>query len=337
MMKLGDFDYRFPADLIAQYPLEQRDEARLLVVDRKTGRLHHDRFLSLKKYLPKESTLVVNDSKVIPARLWGRREKTGGKVEVFLLNRLSDGCSYEALIRPLKRLNTGEKIYFNGQKIYCELRDPQKKIVKFNKKNILNDLEKIGHIPLPPYIKRMDEPSDREFYQTIYARRPGSVASPTAGLHFTKPLLAGLRKDGHAIERLTLHVNYATFKPVTEEDMTRHQMHNESYEVSGALWQRLNKNKLSGRKIVAVGTTACRTLETVAQSSNLKGKTNLFITPGFSFQMTDCLITNFHVPKSTLFMLVCAFASRDLMRHAYRQAIRLKYRFFSYGDGMLIL
>ena len=335
-MRLQDFDYNLPKELIAQYPLSRRDGARLMVIDRTDGSVIHDIFRNLKKYLPPQSLLTLNESKVIPARLFGTREKTGGKVEIFLLQK-SPGGSYKALIRPLKKLNTGEKIIFNGSGFYAQLENPQEKLIRFNRSDISIYLRKFGHMPLPPYIKRSDEPLDRRQYQTVYAKRAGSVASPTAGLHFTKSLLEALKQEGHTFEKITLHVNYATFKPVVEEDITKHVMHEEGYFISKAAWKRIEEVRKTGRKIVAVGTTSCRTLETAAASGRLEGRTNLFIYPGYHFKMTDCLLTNFHTPKSTLLMLVSAFATRELIRKAYEEAIREKYRFFSYGDCMLIL
>ncbi|HOW34896.1 MAG TPA: tRNA preQ1(34) S-adenosylmethionine ribosyltransferase-isomerase QueA [Candidatus Omnitrophota bacterium] len=335
-MKLQDFNYHLPQELIAQYPLKKRDEARLMVVDRKSGRITHDLFLRVGDYLPVKSTLVLNDSKVIAARLLGNRE-TGGQVEIFLLNRLSDDYSFEALIRPLGRLRIDEKIIFNGGKIYAQLKDAKNKIVRFNRRDILRQLDKIGHVPLPPYIKRPDEPLDQDFYQTVYARHQGSVASPTAGLHFTKELLKLLKRKGHGIEKLTLHINYATFKSVEEEDVTQHKMHTESYSVSSRLVDHIEKAKSSGRKIVAVGTTSCRALEAASVTGKLKGDTDIFIYPGYHFHVTDALITNFHLPFSTLLILVSAFAGRDLIIKAYDEAIKQKYRFYSYGDAMLII
>ncbi len=335
-MKLSDFHYELPEHLIAQHPLKEREEARLLVVDRTQKKIHHDVFSNLKKYLPLQSTIVINDSKVIPARLLGRR-KTGGAVEIFLLKKTEKPNVYETLIRPLRRIKLGEKIFFNGGEIYAKFLNVEKRLVVFNKRDIGKYLNQIGHMPLPPYIKREDLLLDREYYQTVYAKKDGSVAAPTAGLHFTHKLLNELKNDGHAFAKVTLHVNHATFKPVEEQDITRHPMHFEDYEISAASWKRIQKNKGAGKKVVAVGTTSCRVLETVAQTENFKGSTNLFIYPGFQFQMTDTLITNFHLPHSTLLMLVYAFGGKELMQAAYRQAIRKKYRFYSYGDAMIII
>jgi len=336
-MKLIDFQYHLPEELIAQYPLEKREDARLMVVDRKTEKITHDMFSNLIRYLPPASVIVLNDSKVVPARLLGKREKTGGAVEVFLLNKLSDGYSYRALLRPLKRIKIDEKIIFDGGRLHARLKDVPNRVVRFNKRNIIGYLKKIGHMPLPPYIKRPDEPLDREYYQTVFARHEGSVASPTAGLHFTNPLLSELKVKGHKVKKVTLHINYATFNPVKVEDITQHPMHTEVYAVSPRVWQALRTAKERGRKIVTVGTTSCRTLEAVAQSGKLKGETDIFIYPGFHFQMTDVLLTNFHFPRSTLLMLVCAFGTRDLVMKAYAEAVREKYRFYSYGDCMLIV
>jgi len=335
-MKLKDFDYSLPQELIAQYPLEKRDQARLMIVERTTGKISHDIFSNLKCYLPASGTLVLNDSKVIPARLFGRRQ-TGGKVEVFLLNKLPDGYCYETMIRPLGKLHLNEKIFFNGGSIYAELKDFKKKIVRFNTKNIASRLKEFGHMPLPPYIKRADEPMDQDYYQTVYAKKAGSVAAPTAGLHFTKSLLNKLKKENHNIQKVTLHVNYATFKPVEVENIIDHKMHNENYSLSKSVFESLKRDRVQGKKIITVGTTSCRVLETAAQNGKLTGETNIFIYPGYSFKMTDGLITNFHLPRSTLFMLACAFASRDLMMKSYEEAMSRKYRFYSYGDCMLII
>ena len=336
MMTLEDFDYHLPEALIAQYPLRRREQARLMVVDRKKKTIVHSRFSNIQAYLPERSCLVLNDSKVIHARLLGKRV-SGGEVEIFLLKKLADGCSYETLLRPLRRLKAHEQIVLDGGKLVATIADREKKIVRFNKKNIGRQLEKIGHIPLPPYIKRPDRAEDRKYYQTVYAKNAGSVASPTAGLHFTPGILKRLRKSGHRIEKVTLHINYATFKPVEENDITRHRMHAEDYAVAPRVFQAIKKAKANGQKIVAVGTTSCRVLESIAASGQLKGSTDIFIYPGVPFRMVDGLLTNFHLPLSTLLMLVYAFGTKELMARAYAEAIKEKYRFFSYGDAMLIL
>ncbi len=343
-MKLNEFFYELPQELIAQYPLPERDKARLLVVDRKNNKISHDVFGNLSRYLPMRSLLVLNDSKVVAARLLGEKEKTKGEVEILLLKQLDDGYSFETLMRPLKRLKLGEKIFFNGGGIAAQIIDKDKRVVRFNKKNIFTYLKKIGHLPLPPYIRRLDSEVDKIYYQTVFARSHGSVASPTAGLHFTKELLANLQNDGHAIQYVTLHINYATFKPVEEEDIENHTMHTEEYRISRRVLNEIIKAKEARRSVVAVGTTSCRVLETVASSIKnrgnsvpLKGTTSIFIFPGYQFQLTDILLTNFHQPHSTLLMLVYAFGSKDLIRKAYDEAIQERYRFFSYGDAMVII
>ena len=336
-MNLNDFTYDLPEDLIAQYPLMQRDQARLLIVDRSQKILTHDVFSNIGQYLPSKSCIVLNDSKVMPARLLGKKEKSGGGVEIFLLKKLSDGYSYEALLRPLKKIKTNDRIILNGSGIVAKIVDKDHRIVRFNTRNLTTFLNKIGHMPLPPYIKRKDEALDRKFYQTVYAREWGSVASPTAGLHFTKPLLDQLVKKGHTIKKLTLHINYGTFQPVEEQDITRHKMFSEDYAVAKRTFDNIKKDKENGLKVVAIGSTSCRVLEAVSRNGIFKGSTNIFIYPGFQFRLVDCLVTNFHLPFSTLLMLVYAFGTMELMKQAYSEAVKNRYRFYSYGDCMLIL
>ncbi len=333
---LDAYGYDLPPELIAQHPTLARDAARLMIIDRSSGSIRHDVFANISSYLPKKVMFVLNNSKVIPARLFGRKVRTGGAVEVFLLKLLDDGYSFEALLRPLKKINEGESIEF-APGVTAVLADKEKRIVRFNKKNILTHLKEIGHIPLPPYIKRSDEPSDQEDYQTVYAKQLGSVASPTAGLHFTKGLIEGLSSQGHAFKELTLHINYGTFKPVETPDIRQHPMHTEGYELSPAAHEAILKAKADAIPVTAVGTTSCRVLESIAQGNALSGETNIFMYPGFNFKTTDILITNFHLPHSTLLMLVCAFGGYDLIMKAYREAIKDKYRFYSYGDAMLIV
>jgi S-adenosylmethionine:tRNA ribosyltransferase-isomerase len=335
-MKLSDFYYDLPEALIAQYPLKKRDEAKLLVIDRKKGTITHDVFKRIDQYLPTQSCFVLNDSKVIPARLLGIKEKTGAKVEVFVLNKVDDDC-YQTLLRPLKRLNNGDKVIFADGKFSCEIVDWKQRLVRFDTKNLMATLRKIGHMPLPPYIKRPDEAMDKTFYQTVFAKTPGSVASPTAGLHFTLGLIKRLQRKGHTIKKVTLHIGTGTFKPVEEENITKHQMHEEDYKVTPLLYKSIQTLKKQGRKIVAVGTTSCRVLETLAKNKALEGSTNLFVYPGFKFEWTDILITNFHLPHSTLLMLVHAFGGPALLKRAYQEAIEKKYRFYSYGDAMMII
>ncbi len=334
-MKLQKFHYRLPADLIAQYPLKKRDQARLMVIDRRNREIRHDRFSHLADYLPKNSLLIVNNSKVTPARLLGCKERSGGKVEIFLLKKLEDGYSYKVLMRPVRKLKYHDIIRFDQSGLRAEIFD--KNTVRFNKKYIRKDLDAIGHMPLPPYIKRNDRPSDRLDYQTVYAKRSGSIASPTAGLHFTPSLCDSLIRQGHRIEEVTLHINYATFKPVETYQIEDHQMHREFYRMNKSVYQRLMNNKKKKKPIVAVGTTSCRVLESTVQSGQLSSETDLFIYPGYHFQAVDHLITNFHQPYSTLLMLVTAFGGYSLIMRAYREAVKERYRFFSYGDAMLIL
>ena len=336
-MNLDDFYYPLPEKLIAQEPLRRRDQARLMVVDRRGKRIRHDIFANMGRYLPARSCIVLNDSKVIPARLLGRRERSGGQVEIFLLNKLADGYSYETLMRPLRRLKTHERIVFNGGRLVAQIEDIGRRIIRFNKRNLSDDLDTIGHMPLPPYIKRMDGAADRRYYQTVYARREGSVAAPTAGLHFTSRLIKRIQKAGHKIAKVTLHINYATFKPVSEKDITKHHMHHEEYSVAKKSYAFVRSARNDRRKIVAVGTTSCRVLESIAGGRPLKGNTDIYIYPGYHFQMTDILVTNFHLPHSTLLMLVYAFGGMDLMARAYQEAVREKYRFYSYGDAMMIV
>jgi len=335
-MDLKEFNFKLPEALIAQNPIHRRENARLLVVDREKGSVGHDVFSNLGKHLPKESTIVLNESKVIPARLLGNRENTGGQVEIFLLRRVGQDNCYETLLRPLRRLKNGDKIVFKNNKLFAEIADRDKRIVRFSKKNVSSDLEKIGHMPLPPYIKRKDKAEDKKYYQTVFAKNPGSVASPTAGLHFTNALLKKLERSGHSFEKVTLHVNYATFKPVEEKNVADHKMHFEDYFLSKKTLSSLRKAKDSGNKVVAVGTTSCRVLETVAKNGKLDGSTDIFMYPGYKFKMVDALITNFHLPFSTLLMLVYAFGGKKLMKKAYSEAVKKKYRFYSYGDAMLI-
>jgi S-adenosylmethionine:tRNA ribosyltransferase-isomerase len=334
-MKLSDFDYTLPEELIAQTPLKERDQARLLVIDRKQQTIGHDIFSNLEKYLPPQSMLVVNNSKVIPARLLGKKKRSGGNVEIFLLDKL-DSHSYRVMMRPCRKIKDGDEIVFDHSDVVATIVNKEERIVRFNKAHVTQHLKDIGHIPLPPYIKRQDNEDDRQYYQTVYARHAGSVAAPTAGLHFTKKLINQIKSAGHEFEQVMLHVNYATFKPVEEENILDHQMHTEEYSVSDKTFDAIKQAKKKMRKIVAVGTTSCRTLEAVARRQRLQDSTDLFLYPGCSFKMVDALITNFHLPKSTLLMLVYAFGGTDLMKKAYKEAIKQKYRFYSYGDGMII-
>ena len=330
------YGYDLPLDLIAQYPLAQRAKARLMVISRRDGTIRHSIFNRLGQYLPPKTTCIVNNSKVIPARLWGHKAKTGGMVEVFLLKPLDDGHCFEALINPLKRVREGELLEFPSG-ITAIVVDKEKRLVRFNKKNILALLKDMGHIPLPPYIKRKDEPSDRVDYQTVYAKHGGSVASPTAGLHFTKRLMASLKARGHVFKELTLHINYGTFKPVVCADIREHPMHSEAYSIRASAYKAVIDAKGRGIPVAAIGTTSCRVLEAVVGTGQLEGETDMFMYPGYPFRLVDILVTNFHLPYSTLLMLVCAFGGYDLVMRAYREAIKEQYRFYSYGDAMVII
>ncbi len=336
-MRLRDFDYDLPPERIAQHPLKQRDQARLLVIRRRPPKIDDEIFAQLEGVLPPQSLLVLNNSKVIPARLFGRKKKTGARIEVFVLERYGHDGTYEVLLRPQKRLKNGDLIQFNGQRVQAEVVDIERRLIRFDCPDLNAVLTKIGHMPLPPYIRRKDQPSDRQMYQTVYARYPGSVAAPTAGLHFTPELLAGLKQRGHRTATVTLHVNYGTFKPVEEEDIRRHPIHRERYSIPAATIRCLEAAQRQGRPIIAVGTTSCRVLETWAATRRERGTTDLFIYPGYRFRLVDGLITNFHLPRSTLLMLVHAFGTPALMRRAYARAIGAGYRFYSYGDAMLIL
>jgi S-adenosylmethionine:tRNA ribosyltransferase-isomerase len=337
-MDLSVFDYHLPGELVAQYPLRKRDAARLLILDRKTGRLRHDVFLNIGRYLPPKSLVIANDSRVIPARLLGSKARNGAGVEVFLLKPL-DHRTFEVLLRPLRRILPDEVFEFPGG-VRARLIDREKRIVRFEKDNVLRILKDIGHMPLPPYIRRPDGASDHQDYQTVYARRPGSVAAPTAGLHFTIPLIASLKREGHLFSKVTLHVGLGTFKPVEVQDIRGHVMHREDYEIPRRLVSTLTRGPGERPPVVAIGTTSARALESFARTGERCGSTGLFIYPGESprpFRLTDILVTNFHLPRSSLLMLVSAFAGTDLTRQAYAEAVRKKYRFYSYGDAMIIL
>jgi len=343
-MKLTDFDYNLPKELIAQYPCEERDGSRLLVLHREAGKIEHRRFSDIDEYIAPNDALVLNDTKVFPARLMGLTAD-GKKVELLLLRQ--DGEFWRALAKPSSRLKEGVRIEFGNGRLYCEVVDAQseQKLLRFSKNGTLMEIiSEIGQVPLPPYIKREAAILDNERYQTVYAKNDGAVAAPTAGLHFTGALIDKIRAKGAQVVYVTLHVGYGTFKPVRDEDITKHIMHEEYYEVSDEAATNLNKVKSRGGRILAVGTTSCRVLEAVSSLYPIPytlypkaGYTDLFIYSGYKFKFTDALLTNFHLPKTTLLMLVCAFAGRDVIRRAYEEAVKEKYRFYSYGDAMLIL
>jgi S-adenosylmethionine:tRNA ribosyltransferase-isomerase len=329
-MKLSDFDYNLPKELIAQYPLKERDNARLLVLNRKTGATEHRIFKDIKDYLQKDDLLVLNDTKVLACRIKGKR-LSGGEVEVLLLNR-KNGLAFEALIKPA-RVRIDEKILFNGASI-CGYRTGRNEF-SFNARDI-DTVYGLGVMPLPPYIKREAEDLDKIYYQTVYAKKEGAVASPTAGLHFTDELLKKIESLGVKLTYVTLHVGLGTFSPVKVEDVTAHKMEQEYFKIPQETAKFIEGALQKKARIIAVGTTSLRALETYAKGSK-EGQTDLFIYPGYKFKIADCLLTNFHLPRTTLFMLVCAFAGEKLAKKAYQEAIDKKYRFYSYGDAMLIL
>jgi len=338
---LEDFDYPLPKDLIAQRPLSERDASRLLVADRSSGALSDKVFSEFLNLIPAGDVLVLNDTKVFPARILGKKKHTGGKVDVLLLGR-ADEKNWRCLVQPA--LKEGQEILFESGGFSAEAffvkRDSDGiPVLQFQEGLDARQLaEKIGTMPLPPYIKREAENSDLEKYQTVFARQEGAVAAPTAGLHFTRELLEKLKQKGVEILSVTLHVGYGTFKPV--EDLENHKMHSEEFELSAEVAEKINRAKLEKRKIWAVGTTTLRVLETCVQKKKLvpgKGQTDLFIRDPFEFEIVDKLVTNFHLPKTTLLLLVSAFMGENLRKKAYEHAIKEKYRFYSYGDAMVIL
>lgn len=340
-MKTHDFWYDLPEGLIAQTPLERRDSSRLMVLGRQSGAIAHRNFFNLPEYLRPGDCLVMNDSRVLPARLLGHRP-SGGVVEVLLLRDLG-GDNWECLVKPGRKMQPGQEVLFgNGEltAVVKELRDDGARTVHFSYQGIfLEILDHLGKMPLPPYIKA--ELENQERYQTVYSKAIGSAAAPTAGLHFTKELLAEIRDMGVQEAYVTLHVGLGTFRPVKAEEITEHHMHSELCMISPETAEQLNRTRASGGRIICVGTTSCRTLESMvsADGSFCPGSkwTDIFIYPGYSFRAMDGLITNFHLPESTLIMLVSAFAGRENVLHAYQEAVHQKYRFFSFGDAMLIL
>jgi len=330
MLKLSDFDYFLPKELIAQYPLKQRDAARLLVVRRQSAKIEHCAFRDITDYFASSDLLVLNDTKVLPSRLKGRR-LSGGKVEALLLER-KEGLRFRAMLKPA-RLKAGEKIIFDGAKISALIN--AKDELTFQAPDIAA-VYKLGVMPLPPYIKRDPEPEDSIYYQTVYARKEGAVASPTAGLHFTEAMLGEIKAKGVEVAYVTLDVGPGTFRAVKCRDITKHKMEPEYFKVPPQTEKLIQKAQSAGKGIIAVGTTSLRVLETHA-SGKSQGQTDLFIYPGYKFEIVSALLTNFHLPRTTLFMLVAAFAGKKLINKAYQQAIAKKYRFYSYGDAMLIL
>lgn len=337
-MLVTDFDYDLPQELIAQHPMEPRDHSRLLIVDKKTGEIEHKHFYDLVNYLKPGDVLVFNDTRVIPARLHGTKD-TGAHVEVFLLTR-RDATDWEVLVRPGKKLQVGAKINFSDE-LSCEViehTDFGGRVVRFKYDGIFEEiLDRLGETPLPPYITAPLE--DKERYQTVYNRERGSAAAPTAGLHFTKELLQKIKEIGCEEVFVTLHVGLGTFRPVSEAKIEDHKMHKEFYTVSQEAADAVNKAKAEGRRIIAVGTTAVRTLEAAGADGQLHAGsswTNIFIYPGYKFRLVDDLVTNFHLPQSTLLMLVSTLSTREIMLQTYKKAVEEKYRFFSFGDAMFI-
>ena len=340
-MKVSDFDFYLPEELIAQHPLEKRDESRLMVLDKKTGEIEHKKFYDIIDYLNKGDTLVLNNTRVMPARLIGEKENTGGKIEFLLLKRV-EGDKWECLAKPGKSAREGRRFTFGNGLLKAEVIEVLEngnRIVEFYYEGIFEQvLDSLGEMPLPPYIhEKLD---DKERYQTVYSKEEGSAAAPTAGLHFTKELLKKIQDKGVNIVYLTLHVGLGTFRPVKVEDIENHNMHSEFYMLSKESADIINETKKRGNRIISVGTTSTRTLETIGDENGMvkeqSGWTNIFIYPGYKFKVVDNLITNFHLPESTLIMLVSTLAGRENVMNAYNVAVKEKYRFFSFGDAMFI-
>ena len=340
-MKLTDFNYELPERLIAQVPIEKRDESRLMVLDREKKTIEHKVFKDILDYLKPGDCLVRNNTKVIPARLYGVKEETGANVEFLLLHRV-EGDIWEVMVRPGKKLMPGAKVSFGDGILKAEIlekMDDGNRKVKFEYNGIFNEiLDKIGLMPLPPYIKERLKEKDR--YQTVYAKYEGSAAAPTAGLHFTDELLEKIKEKGVEIANVTLHVGIGTFRPVKVENIEEHDMHSEHYYIKKEDADKINNARKNGGRIIAVGTTSCRVLESISDENGIvhetEGDTSIFIYPGYKFKCIDCLITNFHLPESTLIMLVSALAGKDYIMKAYEEAVKEKYKFFSFGDAMFI-
>ena len=343
--KLGDFDYPLPKKYIAQYPGDKRDQSKLMVVNRKEKTIEHKKFSNIVDHLRKNDLLILNNTKVFPARLFATKDRTDAKVEVFLLRELAENL-WEVMVRPARKVRIGNKLVFTP-KLVCDVIDNTVsggRVVRFESESqseLHSIIDRIGTSPLPPYITREAEPSDKKRYQTVYATERGAVAAPTAGLHFTQSLINKLVKKGVKIEYITLHIGLGTFRPVQVEDLNRHQMDSEYFEVSTKTAMAINEARKKHRKIVAVGTSTIRALETVVVSgfmvSPKRGWTDKFIYPPYEYKMVDSMVTNFHMPKSTLMMMVSAFTDIELLKKAYREAKKHNYRFLSYGDAMIIV
>ena len=340
-MNVKDFDYELPEELIAQDPLEDRSASRLMVLDKHTGQIRHHRFYEIPKYLKPGDCLVLNNTKVIPARLYGVKEGTGAQIEILLLKRIEKDL-WETLVRPGKKMKPGARVIFGDGLLIGEVEaiaEEGNRLIRFSYEGIFEEiLDQLGQMPLPPYITH--QLKDRNRYQTVYAKYDGSAAAPTAGLHFTPELLQQIRDAGIRIAEVTLHVGLGTFRPVKVEEVTEHHMHSEYYSITKEAAEQINATRRAGGRVICVGTTSCRTIESAAdEEGNLKessGWTDIFIYPGYRFKVMDCLITNFHLPQSTLIMLVSALAGREHVLAAYREAVKEKYRFFSFGDAMFL-
>lgn len=340
-MKTSDFSYNLPQELIAQTPVEPRDSSRLLLLDKENGEINHKHFYDIIDYLNEGDLIVANDSRVLPARIFGIKDQTGARVEFLLLNQVENN-RWETLCKPGKKAREGAEFTFGDgimKAKVIEVKEDGNRVVEFeSEENFYSALDKIGQMPLPPYIT--EELQDRERYQTVYSNEIGSAAAPTAGLHFTNDLMDKIKAKGVNIAYVTLHVGLGTFRPVKVDDVKNHKMHSEHYEISKETCELINKTKANGNRVIAVGTTSCRTLESVAsfygEIKPCEGFTDIFIYPGYEFKVLDGLITNFHLPESTLIMLVSAFAGYDNVMKAYETAVNEKYRFFSFGDAMFI-
>jgi S-adenosylmethionine:tRNA ribosyltransferase-isomerase len=349
-MKLSQFTFNLPKELLAEHPAPNRDESRLMVIDRKTGKIEHKIFKDLLKYFGDGDCMILNDTKVFPARLYGNKEKTGAKIEVFLLRELNrESRLWDVLVDPARKIRIGNKLYFGDDDLLvAEVIDnttSRGRTLRFLFDGPYDEfrkaLESLGETPLPKYIKRAPKPEDQERYQTVYAQKEGAVAAPTAGLHFSKELIKRLELKGVNFANVTLHVGLGTFRTVEVEDLTKHKMDSEEMEITEKAAQIVNKAKDARKKVCAVGTTSMRAIETSVSTNGhlkpFKGWTNKFIFPPYDFSVANCMVTNFHMPESTLLMMVSAFGGYDLIMKAYKEAIKEKYRFFTYGDAMLIL
>lgn len=349
-MKLSQFKFNLPKELLAEHPAKERDIARLMVIDRKTGKIEHKKFKDVLNYFDDGDCMVINDTKVFPARMYGRKEKTGAKIEVFLLRELNaESRLWDVLVDPARKIRIGNKLYFgNDEKLVAEVIDnttSRGRTLRFlfdgSYEDFRKTLDEMGETPLPKYIKRAPVESDKERYQTVFAKNEGAVAAPTAGLHFSRELLKRLEIKGVNFANITLHVGLGSFRSVEVEDLTKHKMDSEQIFITEEASNAVNKSKIAKKKVCVVGTTTMRAIETSVSTDGFlkpyEGWTNKFIFPPYDFSVGNCMITNFHMPESTLFMMVCAFGGYELMTKAYKEAIKEKYRFYSYGDAMLIL